>query len=71
MCEETTSISGLSCTLDDIKSWMMHNRLKMNDKTEFMVSGGRRAVQKCNTNAIRVGETDVDSSPCVKLQGMT
>ncbi len=28
-------------------------------------------MQKCNTNAIRVGEADVDSSPCLKLLGMT
>ncbi len=50
----------------------MQNRLKMDDdKTEFIIFGGRQAMQKCNTNAIRVGETDVDSSPCVKLLGMT
>ena len=71
VCEET-SISGLSCTLDDIKDWMMQNRLKMNDdKTEFIIFRGRQAMQKCNTNAIRVGDTNVYSSPCVKLMGMT
>ncbi len=50
----------------------MQNRLKMNDdKTEFIIFRGRQAMQKCNTNAIRVGDTNVYSSPCVKLMGMT
>ncbi len=33
LMREETSISGLSCTLDDIKGWMMQNRLKMKIKT--------------------------------------
>ncbi len=45
---------------------------KMNDdKTEFTIFGGRRAMQKCSTNAIGVRDTDMDSSSCVKLLGMT
>ena len=37
VCEET-SISGLCCTLDDMKDSMMQNRMKMNDdKTEFTI----------------------------------
>ncbi len=43
-CEET-SISRLSCTLDDIKGWMIQNRLKMNDDNrEFIIFGGRQAI---------------------------
>ena len=68
---EATTISGLSASLDDIKGWMLENRLKMNDsKTEFIICGSRSGLQKCKSTTIAVGETSVKGSPCIKLLGL-
>ena len=68
---ETNITCDLSITLDNIKIWMHENRLKMNDsKTEFIIFGGKRALQKSMTTSIRVGEATVQRSANIKLLGL-
>jgi hypothetical protein len=68
---ERYALFQLSSTLDDIKEWMLMNRLKMNEeKTEFIVFGHNRSLSKCNTTSIRVGESDIPRNPCLKLLGV-
>ena len=63
--------SLLSLSLDNIKQWMLENRLKMNDeKTEFITFGSNRSLAKCSSATIRVGESDVPRKPCIKLLGI-
>ena len=68
---EGNSIMKLEATLNDIKKWMDMNRLKMNEsKTEFILFGSSRQLQKCNTNTLNVNGTDVSRSDTIKYLGV-
>ena len=48
--EETSTIRSLQLCMTDIKDWMDSNRLKMNTtKTEFIMFGLKKQLQKCIT----------------------
>ena len=68
---EKNTIHQLSSSLDNIKQWMLTNRLKMNeDKTEFIIFGSSRSLLKCESTSIRVGNSNVERTSCVGLLGM-
>ena len=65
---EIDTISHLSSTLHDVKDWMLHNRLKMNDdKTEFNIFGSNHSLPKCSTTGIWVGDNHIQRAECVSL----
>ena len=50
-----------SC-LDDVKSWMISNKLKMNDsKTEFIIISSHQQLAKIDLTRIRVDESRISA----------
>ena len=58
--------------VDDLRNWMITDRLMINDdKTEFLLIGTRQQLAKINTVcSITVGEYDIDPSLCVRNLGV-
>ena len=58
-----------SC-LKDVKTWMVLNKLKMNDaKTEFIIIGSRQQLEKVNISSIKVGDVSVKAVDDVRDLG--
>ena len=54
------SVSTLEAKAADVKVWMDHNHLKMNDsKTEFIMFASRQMLQKCVTTELDVNGLDI------------
>ena len=52
---EKSCITNLENCLVEIKTWMDMNRLRMNsDKTEFILFGSQKQLQKCITSELNV-----------------
>ena len=50
------AVSCMESCLQDVKSWMISNKLKMNDsKTEFIIIGSNQQLAKINLTSIMVG----------------
>ena len=59
-CQEYKTICDLSHCGSEIKTWMDHNRLKMNDsKTEFILFGSRKHLVKCITTDLNVNGNSI------------
>ena len=58
------AISAMNRCIDDLRNWMIKQRLMINDdKTEFLLTGTRKQLAKINTAcSITVGEYDIDPS---------
>ena len=55
----------------DVKSWMLSNRLKLNDsKTEAMLCGSESNLAKVNLSSIKVGSADISLSDVVRDLGV-
>ena len=56
--------------MNDIKDWMDSNRLKMNvTKTEFIMYGSKKQLQKCTTKTLKVNDDMVPASETIKYFG--
>ena len=56
--------------MNDIKDWMDSNRLKMNTaKTEFIMFGFKKQLEKCTTKALKVNDDMVPTSEIIKYLG--
>ena len=56
--------------MTDIKDWMDSNRLKMNTtKTEFIMFGLKKQLQKCTTETLKVNDDMVPVSNTIKYLG--
>ena len=67
---EQTTISTLQNCLMNVKILMDENRLWMNDgKTEFIMFGAKKQLDKCKTTSIDVNNTVVSKSEVVKYLG--
>ena len=57
---ERESVSTLEAKAADVKLWMDHNHLKMNDsKTEFIMFASRQMLWKCVTTELDVNGSDI------------
>ena len=55
----------------DIKNWMYHNELKLNDgKTECVLIGNKHDICKIRKTNIKVGDTVINAVDCVKNLGV-
>ena len=53
---QNQAVSCMESCLDDVKSWMISNKLKMNDlKTEFIIISSHQQLTKIDLTSIRVG----------------
>jgi hypothetical protein len=70
--DEELAIDTLENALQNIKSWMSSNRLKMNDaKTEFILLGSKQQLNKCVSKEINVNGVGVERSSLVKYLGIS
>ena len=68
--EENIAIKDMEDSSFNIKSWMDANRLKMNgSKTEFIMFGHRKLLQKCITISINIDGDSVNRLHIVKYLG--
>ena len=59
---QNQAVSCMESCLDDVKSWMISNKLKMNDpKTEFIIIGSHQQLAKIDLTTIRVGESRISA----------
>ena len=67
---EGEAVAVMESCLSDIRTWMIKNRLLINDdKTEFLIIGTRPQLRKINISHIRVGEADIVPVSHVKNLG--
>ena len=69
--DESSTIITLQTELSNIKAWMNHNRLKMNEeKSEFIYFGSHQQLEKCTVNALQQDNTIIKRSHSVKYLGV-
>ena len=57
--------------IDDVRTWMNQNFLKLNDsKTEFVVVGSKTQIEKVDIEHIRVGESNIVPATSVRNLGV-
>ena len=56
-CDQLAPVAALEHCIDDIKDWMLSDKLKVNGgKTEFLMIGTRQQLAKVNFNSLRIGD---------------
>jgi hypothetical protein len=56
--------------IDDIKTWMLNDKLKLNDgKTDFFIIGTRQQLEKVNFDTLRIADSYVTASSEAKDLG--
>ena len=69
--QENDVMKKLRDTLGTTKRWMVQNRLKMNEnKTEFVMFGSRRLLDRCSVSNITVGDSTVLRSLVIRFLGV-
>ena len=68
--EQSKALTALENGIDDIKRWMLADKLKLNDdKTDFIIIGTRQRFKKVTFNTLRVSNTQVTSLSQAKNLG--
>ena len=69
--QDTTCKIAMQNCIKDVRLWMEHDKLLLNDeKTEFLIIGTRQQLTKVNISSITVGDSDVMRSSVVKNLGV-
>ncbi len=69
-CDQLAAVAALEHCIDDIKDWMLSDKLKVNDgKTEFLIIGTRQQLAKVNFNSLRIGDNSINSIDKAKNLG--
>ena len=67
---QAAALDAMKRCIRDIRSWMIIDKLKTNDgKTEFMIVGTRRQLEKVNIDHLTVGDTSVSLVTSTKNLG--
>ena len=67
---EANVVNKMQSKIDEVKTWMTSNRLKMNDsKTETIYFGTESSLKKVNSTDVKVGNDLIKPSPAVKYLG--
>ena len=70
LSSQQNAITAMQNCIDDIRSWMEHDKLLLNDeKTEFLVIGTRQQLSKVNISSITVGNSAIMKSSVVRNLG--
>ena len=70
LSSQQNAITAMQNCIDDIRSWMEHDKLLLNDeKTEFLVIGTRQQLSKVNISSITVGKSAIMKSSVVRNLG--
>ena len=69
-CDQLAAVAALEHCIDDIKDWMLSDKLKVNDgKTEFLIIETRQQLAKVNFNSLRIGYNSISSVDKAKNLG--
>ena len=61
--DQTSALAATEHCISDIRSWMHHDKLKLNDeKTEFLLISTCHQLAKVSINSITAGSVDVSSA---------
>ena len=63
------AITAIQNCIDDIRSWMEHDKLLSDEKTQFLVIGTRQQLSKVNISLITVGNSVITKSSVVRNLG--
>ena len=64
------AIRAMEECIVDVRAWMCHNMMKLNDsKTEFLIIGSRQQLAKINVDSIKVGASEIVSTSSVRNLG--
>ena len=67
---ETDAVDALQACIRDMRSWMVQDKLQLNDaRTEFLIKGTRAQLNKVTINDWQVGEVKVSAVYSVKNLG--
>ncbi len=70
MSEQLSAVTVMENCIDDIKTWMLNDKLKLNDgKTDFLIIGTRQQLEKVNFDTLRIGDSYVTASSEAKDLG--
>ena len=70
LSSQQNAITATQNCIDDIRSWMEHDKLLLNDeKTEFLVIGTRQQLSKVNISSITVRNSAIMKSSVVRNLG--
>ena len=71
LSSQTDASQAMERYPDDIRHWMVSNRLSLNDgKTEFLLIGTRPQLAKVDPLPLRVGTMDIEPKNCVRNPGV-
>ena len=71
LTSETTALCAIQDCVLDIKKWITAHRLKLNDsKTELMIFGSDRFLQKLSVKSISVGNEEIYRASVVRNLGV-
>ena len=70
MSEQLSAVTVMDSCIDDIKTWMLNDKLKLNDgKTDFFIIGTRQQLEKVDFDTLRIGDSYVTASSEAKDLG--
>ena len=70
-CDQCEAISVTESCVNDLRKWMIQDKLKLNDgKTELLIIGSKQQLQKLNPCHVRVGNADVLPVPIARDLGV-
>ena len=70
LSSENSAVSAIQSCISAIRSWLLANKLLINDtKTEFLIIGTRQQLSKIQIDSISVGESSISSSKEVRNLG--
>jgi hypothetical protein len=68
---KTEAVQKMDDCINAVRSWMLQHKLKINDaKTEFIIIGGQKQLQKVTDCAVTVGRTQIKPVDKVRNLGM-
>ena len=67
---QTDAIQAMERCIQDIRHWMVSDRLLLNDEmTEFLLIGTRQQLSKFAPLPLRVGTMDIEPGNCIRNLG--
>ena len=64
------ALQAIQNCVSDVRKWMVANKLKINDgKTEFLLIGSKKQLNKVTIDSIRIGESEIQPATSVKSLG--
>ena len=68
--DEARCMDELEKCATDLKIWMNEKRLKMNNKTEFIIFGSKPQLDKSKTKTLNVNDTEMEHADKIKYLGV-